>query len=786
MANLIVLNPQAGDSIALTGVASAYNQPNAFAQIGVTVYSTASIPANAGNALYGKSLVISGFASAGNNGTFLVLSSTATTITTNNSNGVVVSAAGTAAFAPVGTPAGYASKIENLWTNQNDDSVTVNANVGDCLVAVAIGLKSYDPFDLIHGASTALGFIQGLNDFNANPTISDGATVTPAVATSAAVVKNAFVVTEANGTATIAGTAAAADTSSAATSVQITSNVLTVTAVNDFLVGEVVTLSDFTGAGNTFLNGQTVTVLSSPGPGTSFTAAFTHANYGPASETTGIATGNLLTVTFATPTGETIAVGQNAYLEGTQEAVLNGQTFTILSTDAATTFSANYTGASFTNAVDTGSFLTSNTNGSYVLAGTFTGGAANAFAGYYFSVAGFAHSQNNGTFLCTASSVAALTLTNASGGIGEVAAASATDYVLTILATNTFTVGEVVALAGFTNAAFLNGQQVKIVTRTGSQFTANYPNYNENYGPATEPTGATASAISGNTWTLAVHVNIADSDPTTPSYTTSSQWNLDGYYPSIYIWTAPNVEAGSYKVKLNSMYQAGIDYPTDYAQGSYPIFDGGVTFQVYSLSGAATSAVVEASSISSVSTATNPATAPATLTVANADGDAIISVGLQKSGNVLAPGSIGGTPTSLVLSAVAPLLYGTGTQYPPQNYGGAVYTGTITGGANNALVGNTFTVAGFVNAVNNGVFVCTGSTATTLTLLNGNAIAETHAGTAAYTPLMTRIGGGKLVGSEAHYLVEYYATPGTGTFNPGFANPLGYNMLVGSVAIKSS
>lgn len=780
MANLIVLNPQAGDSIALTGVASAYNQPNAFAQIGVTVYSTASIPANAGNALYGKSLNISGFASAGNNGTFLVLASTATTITTNNSNGVVVSAAGTAAFAPLGTPEQYASKIENLWTNQNDDSVTVNANAGDCLVAIAIGLKSYDPFDLIHGNSTAPGFIQGLNDFNANPTISDGAAVTPAVVTSATVAKTAFVLSEVNGAANITATAAAADVSTAATAVQITSNVLTVTAANDFLVGEVVVLSAFTGVGNTFLNGQTVTILSSPGPGTSFTAAFTHANTGPNVETTGIGTGNLLSITYSGATGLALAAGQNVYIQGTAEAVINGQTYSVLK--AASPLKANYTGAAFTNAVDTGTWSSSLTNGTAVYTGV---GLAN-LAGYYVSIAGFPHSQNNGTYLINSSTSTTITVANASGGFGEAAVASATDYVLTLLATNTFSVGEVIALAGFTNATFLNGQQVKIVTQSGSQVTANYPNYNENYGPATEPAGATASAISGNVWTLIANVNIADSDPAVPSYTTSSQWNLDGFYPSILIWVAPNVEVGPYKVKLNSMYQAGIDYPTDYAQGSYPIFDGGVTFQVYSLSGAATSAVVEASSISSVSTATNPATAPATLTVANADGDAIISVGLQKSGNVLAPGSVGGTPTSLVLSAVAPLLYGTGTQYPPQNYGGAVYTGTITGGANNALVGNTFTVAGFVNAVNNGVFVCTGSTATTLTLLNGNAIAETHAGTAAYTPLMTRIGGGKLVGSEAHYLVEYYATPGTGTFNPGFANPLGYNMLVGSVAIKSS
>ena len=160
----------------------------------------------------------------------------------------------------------------------------------------------------------------------------------------------------------------------------------------------------------------------------------------------------------------------------------------------------------------------------------------------------------------------------------------------------------------------------------------------------------------------------------------------------------------------------------------------------------------------------------------------------MKSGNVFAAGSVGGTATSLTLTAVAPLLYGTNTQYTPQNYGGAVYTGTITNGANNGLVGNQFTVAGFVNSVNNSpagtTFTCTASTATTLTLSNGVAISETHAGTAAYTPLMLQVGQGKLVGSEAHYIVEFQ-TVLAGTYNPGFNNPLGYPLLVGSIAIQS-
>src|SRR5579863_7436029 len=63
--------------------------------------------------------------------------------------------------------------------------------------------------------------------------------------------------------------------------------------------------------------------------------------------------------------------------------------------------------------------------------------------------------------------------------------------------------------------------------------------------------------------------------------------------------------------------------------------------------------------------------------------------------------------------------------------GYAVYTGTITGGASNAFAGYMFTISGFTNGTNNGSFFCIASSATTLTLWNSAAVAETHAATAA-------------------------------------------------------
>jgi hypothetical protein len=92
-----------------------------------------------------------------------------------------------------------------------------------------------------------------------------------------------------------------------------------------------------------------------------------------------------------------------------------------------------------------------------------------------------------------------------------------------------------------------------------------------------------------------------------------------------------------------------------------------------------------------------------------------VTLGTQFTLTSVANGSI----TVLTLSAVAASSNGT-----------AVYTGTITGGGSNAFEGDTFTIAGFTNAVNNGVFTCNASTTTTLTLSNPDAVAETHAGTA--------------------------------------------------------
>lgn len=102
-----------------------------------------------------------------------------------------------------------------------------------------------------------------------------------------------------------------------------------------------------------------------------------------------------------------------------------------------------------------------------------------------------------------------------------------------------------------------------------------------------------------------------------------------------------------------------------------------------------------------------------TLTLSNVSGVAETHAGTATGGMP------GGPAFVFTLTAAADASSGT-----------TVYTGTFPGGDSNAFKGETFTVSGFQTSANDGTFVCTGSSATTLTLANPNAVAETHAGIA--------------------------------------------------------
>jgi hypothetical protein len=364
-----------------------------------------------------------------------------------------------------GFPAQYASKVENLWPNQQGDNAYVTASAGDCLIAVAIGLKSYDPFDLFHGSSpvTPAGWAAGLNDFNAQPTITDGSS-------------------ESSTISNIAETA-----------------------------GNVVTL--------------------------------------------------------------TVSAGQ-------------------------------------------------------------------------------------------------------------------------------WQAGDRVNLSGLTTGTWLNGQNLSLIAGTSStSLVFNDPTMHGLQASHAE-TG-TATELGGNVWTLGSSIKIADSDytvssvpPTAPNPYPSSKWSLDGYYPSIYIWVAENVQGGTYKVNLNSMYQPGITAPQDWSGGSVPIFDGGVNFGVTRFTGM--TAVAADGSTTGISSANPAVGSPAIVTTGT--GDLVFVVGLQKSANGL------GLGTDATLTA----------------------------------------------------------------------------------PGYSRVFNGKLVGSEAHYLVQWGIQTAAGSYTPQFANPLGYETVLAAIALSHS
>ena len=156
---------------------------------------------------------------------------------------------------------------------------------------------------------------------------------------------------------------------------------------------------------------------------------------------------------------------------------------------------------------------------------------------------------------------------------------------------------------------------------------------------------------------------------------------------------------------------------------------------------------------------------------------------LDAGGNVIALG------TKYVLASVANSSVAVGpltlTSVAASSGGEAVYTGTITGYA--GFVGISFVIAGFSDTANNGTFIATAATATTLTLENPFAVAETEAatatsveGTAVYTGTFTGEATGSLVGkvfTVTGYVTNptnngtFIATANSGTTTLTLANP---------------
>jgi hypothetical protein len=290
------------------------------------------------------------------------------------------------------------------------------------------------------------------------------------------------------------------------------------------------------------------------------------------------------------------------------------------------------------------------------------------------------------------------------GGVSvDIVATSVTSNVITVQYTNPnatsyFATTQSVTLTN-TQESAVNGQTVVVASVAqveGSTWKFTAPLTTANYSNADDTGDATPA---GNAYVLQANLNQFGSDytvsatpPTAPNPYPSVKWSLDGFLPSVVIWSAVGVAAGTYNINLNSMFVAGTVPQWQYGR---PIFDGGVNFMVIKFTGM-TAASGDGGSVSSSSSTANPAVGTAFITTGT--GDLVIAVGLQKSANGI----------------------GLGTD------------GTLT------------------------------------------------------APGYQMVANGKLVGSEAHYLVEWGIQTAAGSYTPQFANPLGYETLIAAVAIKHS
>jgi hypothetical protein len=93
-------------------------------------------------------------------------------------------------------------------------------------------------------------------------------------------------------------------------------------------------------------------------------------------------------------------------------------------TDASGNIISTFDWASWGGVNPAGAFTLTSVTAGGAYNGTITNGGSNAFAGYWFTITGCTNTTNNGTFYCTASSTATLTLVNPAA-VAETHAASA-------------------------------------------------------------------------------------------------------------------------------------------------------------------------------------------------------------------------------------------------------------------------------------------------------------------------------------------------------------------------
>lgn len=212
-------------------------------------------------------------------------------------------------------------------------------------------------------------------------------------------------------------------------------NVVTFQGNNNFQPGNVFTVAGLVSTAGTSLNGQVFTVVS--------------------------ATNSILfPLTATTQTGTTLVItainnlaaggGQSVTFTNLSHATwLNGLTFTTVSATATTfTITYTYSGGSYTITQDTGTVLL---NGSWT-ANTLAGSTGGSVSDAGMALPRISQVTGNGTASPLCNSVATITGLSVSADI------------ITFIASNNFQPGLWVTISGLTNAPYLNGQQVQVIS----------------------------------------------------------------------------------------------------------------------------------------------------------------------------------------------------------------------------------------------------------------------------------------------------------------------------------
>ncbi len=431
---------------------------------------------------------------------------------------------------------------------------------------------------------------------------------------------------------------------------------------------------------------------------------------------------------------QTLMAGQYVNINAPWGATSNNGTFMVVGSSTASAVTVNNTAGTFAASFVLTSVATS-VGSTAVYTGAITGGGSNAYAGQQFVISGFSGANNNGLFTCSASTATSLTLSNAAA-TSETHAARAETLSLTDALTSvsspvgatavyngTITGGANNGLAsvnvfvsGFINAA--NNGCFTVVSSSATTLTL--------YNPSATPETASATAYFG--WSVisdaamtplsqfSIVASIIEFDNTAPVKSVKATGFTTGVNQSLY--------TPSYG-KNGALVGAGLLGGQQIApQGTIYCCNGStssISTALYYIGGASVAApLLTASTAANGYTLYRPAPG--------------YSIPFGGAGNNVAPvtaiTAYTGALTLTSVAAINTLLDGNE----------AIYTGTITGGANNALSGQEVVISGFSNPSNNGLFSMTNTTATSFQVVmpaGSTAVNEVHAATATGVAILT-------------------------------------------------